>query len=476
MPYLVLKQVQDNQSNGYLLPPYLEELIPADHAARVVNRVVDLLDIRELTSQEKIEGRPAYHPRMMLKILIYAYSQKTPSSRAIAGRCGEDVVFMWLSGMQKPDFRTISDFRKNNINVLKKLFKQVVQICHKLGMVRLGLVAIDGTKVKAATSDYGAKTKDALKEALKAVEADIEKYMAEGLAIDRAEDTLYGENRAGQELPKEVKQALEKREAIVAAIKEIQEIKERDKTGKKEPKLNPLESEARFMKHNGGRIRLSYNCQAAVDEKEGVIVAAEITNEANDKKQMLPMLEKVEETVEKKPEKAVMDAGYYSKDNLEKAEKGKTDCYVTSRRWEEEVQEKGVQEKEETEVVVSSFANLPLQKRVGAAKEDRVMEDSETRSNEEPADAVRRMEAKLQTEEGKEIYRQRKKIVEPVFGQIKFNLGFERFRLRGSDKAGGEWALVCLVHNIKKIYARIMAKGGELDDLTRELQAAYNPA
>jgi len=468
-----------NQSNGYLLPPYLEELIPADHVARVVNRVVDLLDIRELTSQEKTEGRPAYHPGMMLKVLIYAYSQKMPSSRVIARRCAEDVVFMWLSGMQKPDFRTISDFRKNNIKVLKKLFKQVVQICHRLGMVSLGLVAIDGTKVKAATSDYGAKTKDALKEALKAVEADIESYMAEGLSIDKAEDTLYGENRTGQELPQKVKRALEKREAIVAAIKEIQEIKENDKTGKKEPKLNPLESEARFMKHNGGRIRLSYNCQAAVDEQECVIVATEITSEANDKKQMLPMLEKVEETVEKKPEKAVMDAGYYSKDNLEKAEKGETDCYVTSRKWEDEVQERSSREKGETKVVASSSADSPLQKGVGVANGDRVIEGSETRSNREPADVVRRMEAKLQTEEGKKIYCQRKKIVEPVFGQIKLNLGVRRFRLRGLEKAGGEWTLVCLVHNIKKIYARIMAKGvswDELDDLTSELQAAYNSA
>ena len=203
-----------------MLPPYLEELIPADHVARVVNKVVDLLDIRELTYQEKVEVLPAYHPRMMLKILIYAYIQKMPSSRVIARRCAEDVVFMWLSGMQKPDFRTISDFRKNNIKVLKGLFKQVVQICQRLGMVSLGLVAIDGAKVKATASDYGAKTKDDLKEALKAVEADIEKYLAEGLAIDKAED------RTGQESPKEVKQALEKREAIVAAIKEIQGIKE----------------------------------------------------------------------------------------------------------------------------------------------------------------------------------------------------------------------------------------------------------
>jgi transposase len=230
------------------------------------------------------------------------------------------------------------------------------------------------------------------------------------------------------------------------------------------------------MKHSGGRIRLSYNCQAAVDEKEGVIVAAEVTNEANDKRQMLPMLKKVEETEERKPEKAVMDAGYHSKDNLEKAEKAETDCYVTSGRWEEEVEERSIREKEGAKVVVNSFANLPLQKRIGVAKGERAIEHSETRSNEEPADAVRRMEAKLQTEEGKEIYRQRKEIAEPVFGQIKFNLGFRRFRLRGSDKAGGEWTLVCLVHNIKKIYARIMAKGGETDDLTRELQAAYNLA
>jgi hypothetical protein len=216
--------------------------------------------------------------------------------------------------------------------------------------------------------------------------------MAEGLAIDRAEDTLYGENREGQKLPRKVKQALEKREAIVAAIKEIQEIKEKDKTGKKEPKLNPLESEARFMKHNGGRIRLSYNCQAAVDEKEGVIVAAEITSEANDKKQMLPMLEKVEETVEKKLEKAVMDAGYYSKDNLEKAEKAETDCYVTSRKWEEEVEEEGCQgrEKEEAKAATTSFVNSPSQKGMETDR-DGAIAHAKTILNRGTGDAVRRM-------------------------------------------------------------------------------------
>jgi len=143
--------------------------------------------------------------------------------------------------MQKSQFRTVGDFRKNDIKVLKKLFKQVVQICEKLGMVNLGLVARDAPKVKAAGSDYGAKTKDALREALKTVETDSKRHTPEGLASGKAEDTIDGEDRTGQELPEEVKQVLEKREAIVTAITEIQEIKESDKRGKKEPKLNRLE-------------------------------------------------------------------------------------------------------------------------------------------------------------------------------------------------------------------------------------------
>ena len=200
------------------------------------------------------------------------------------------------------------------------------------------------------------------------------------------------------------------------------------------------------------------------------------------KKQMLPMLEKVAETVEKETEKAVMDAGYHSKENLEGAEKLETDCYVTSRKWEEEIKEERGRgrEKEEAKAVTISFVNSPSQKGVEIANGDRIIEDAGTRSGREPVDAVRRMAAKLQAEEGKEIYRQRKKIVEPVFGQVKFNLEFSRFRLRGSDKAGGEWTFLkqvqdLLVHNIKKIYAKIMAEGGEMRSLTGKLQAARNP-
>jgi transposase len=458
MPYLAYQQ-----ENGYLFPPYLDELIAVDHVARVVNEVVNLLDIRELTSQMKVEGRPAYHPRMMLKILFYAYSQKVRSSREIARRCCEDVVFMWLAGMQRPDFRTISDFRKDNIEVLRRLFKQVVQICQRLGMVSLGLVAIDGTKVKAQASDYGARTHDALKEALKAVEEDIEKYMAESAAIDEAEDILYGKAKTGQELPKKVRKALERKEALVAAIKQIEAIKEADRTGNKEPKVNPQERDAQFMKHCGGRIQLSYNCQAAVDEKKGVIVAEGVTTEANDKRQMLPMLRAVEETTERKPDKAAMDPGYHSKKNLEEAEKMGIDCYVGSRRGEVE---EGVRGKA-VEVEVHSFASTES----GQSAMDTASTLVAVRQESNNANAVERMSAKLQSEEGKKVYGKRKEIVEPVFGQVKSNLGFVRFLLRGLKKVSGEWALICLVHNIRRIYAYLKAEGE--GGLTQRLEMVY---
>lgn len=318
-------------------------------------------------------------------------------------------------------------------------------------MVSLGLVAIDGTKVKAQASDYGARAHDTLKEALKAVEEAIEKYTAESAAIDQAEDVLYGKAKTGQELPKKVRKALERKGALMAAINQIEAIRQTDRTGKKEPKINPEERDARFMKHCGGRIQLSYNCQAAVDEKEGVIVAEGVTTEANDKRQMLPMLEAVEETAGKKPGKAVMDPGYHSKNNVEEAERLGVDCYVGSRRGE--AGGDGVQERA---VEVDAGSSALTESGQGEA------EIASVAVGQESNNAVERMSAKLQTGEGKRAYAKRKEIVEPVFGQVKSNLGFVRFLLKGLKKASAEWALICLVHNIRRIYAYLKAKGGGL--------------
>lgn len=470
MPY-----IEYDQNTGYFFPPYIEDLISKDHVGRAINKVVEMLDISELLKEEKTEGRKAYHPRMMLKIIIYGYSQKAYSSRLIDKGCCEDVVYMWLSGMQRPDFRTISRFRKDNIEILKVLFKQVVQICQKLGIVKLGLVAIDGTKVKAVASDYKAKTEDKLQEVLKLVEEDIEKYLRDGIVIDEAEDILYGKDKSGFELPEEVIKNLEKKGAIEKALKEIKGIKEADKTKKKDPKINPIEEEARFMKHSGGRIQLSYNCQAAVDES-GVIVGAEVVNEANDKKQMVPMLKEVEEITGANPEKAIFDAGYHSKDNLEDTKDSGTECYVTSKKWEEEIREEIREEKAES-VISKEAADVDeptngneVAKPILTTNTNNLIEKTEvgslvdtSKKTDEKRDVVEEMAKKLQTEEGKEIYRKRKWIVEPVFGQIKYNLGFNRFRLKGIKKARGEWLLECICHNIKKINSWLLDKGEKLE-------------
>lgn len=443
-----------DQNAGYLLPPYIEDLIGEDHIARVFNEIIDMIDISELLAKEKPEGRERYHPRMMVKVLLYSYSEKRFASREMDRSCKEDVVYMWLSGMARPNFRTISDFRKDNIEILKKIFVQVVRICRGLGITKMGLVAIDGSKVKSVSSDSGAKSEEKLEEALKEIEQEIGEYLARGVAIDEGEDALYGRENKGYGVPKKILKKIKQQAGIKKAIAEIKTIKEADKSRKKDPKINPVEDEARFMKHNGGRIRLSYNCQAAVDES-GVIVAADITNEANDKRQLVPMLKEVEDTAGEKPQQAALDAGYHSQKNLEDTKNSGIDLYITEKKWEEEIKENGskdekpnvIDDKNMAEVVHMDLSGA--ENRLGGegknvAVENVIDDKSET-------DVVLAMRKKLASEAGREIYGKRKEIVEPVFGQVKSNRGFTRFRLRGQKKARGEWLLVCIGHNIRKI-------------------------
>lgn len=226
------------------------------------------------------------------------------------------------------------------------------------------------------------------------------------------------------------------------------------------------------MKHSGGRIQLSYNTQIAVDES-GVIVGAEITNEANDKKQMVSMLKEVEEITGARPEKALFDAGYHSKDNLEKTKDMGTDCYVTSKKWEKEIKEEKSGSNEVTDgdktaesILTTDTNNLTEKSEVGSFAEAEGIVDASKKTNEEiedGIDVVEEMAKKLQTEEGKEIYRKRKWIVEPVFGQVKSNRGFSRFRLKGIKKARGEWLLACICHNIKKINSWLLDEGEKLE-------------
>ena len=268
-----------NQGQMALFPPSVRSLIEDDHLCMVVNDVVKAMDLSCLYQKVSPEGNPAYHPAMMLKILFYAYAKGIFSSRRIAQALKENIAFIFLAAWQKPNFRTISDFRKNNLKELGLLFAQIVQLCRQLGMVKLGHIAIDGTKIKANASE--ASTYDR-----KRIEKEIKRWLEHAEAIDQQEDALYGADKTGDELPEDIRDP-EKR------IKKLKELKQKLETGGSE-KINKTDPDAVFMKTTNG-IKTAYNAQVAVDAEHQVIEATDVTNDAADVEQLLPMVEQTEE-------------------------------------------------------------------------------------------------------------------------------------------------------------------------------------
>jgi len=222
-----------NQKQQFLFPPNIKDKLPDDHLAIIMNDVVENLDLTSLYLKVPLEGHPSYHPSMMLKVLIYAYATGTFSSRKIAKALYENIPYIYLSGWQNPDFRTVSDFRKNNLEEFKSLFKQVVELCNQLGLVKLGHIAIDGTKIKANASD--AKTYDE-----KRIEKEIEKLVKEAKVTDDKEDSLYGKDFSGDEIPKEIRRQKDR-------IKRLKQLKDKLSNSGKD-KINRTDPDAPFMK------------------------------------------------------------------------------------------------------------------------------------------------------------------------------------------------------------------------------------
>jgi transposase len=431
-----------------LLPPSLKEWLPQGHLAYFVLDVVSQLDISQITVvyEDERRGAPAYNPRMMVAILIYAYCVGVPSSRKIARRLEEDIAFRVLAANNRPDFRTISDFRKIHLKALKGLFVQVLRLCQKAGLVKLGHVALDGTKMKANASKHKAMSYDRMTKEEARLEAEVEALLKQAQETDEREDAEHGRNRRGDELPaelafresrlkkiREAKEALE-REAREKAEARKREIEAREAEGPrhgprpKEPDPTPdpkaqknfTDPESRIMPSSGdkGSFVQGYNCQAAVDGQGQVIVAADVTQETNDKKQAEPMLKQAGSNAGKVPEKSSMDAGYFSEDNVAKVEGLGTQAFIPPDR-----QEHG--------------------KAIPAAARGRMPKS---------LSAVDKMRRKLRTKSGRETYAKRKGIVEPVFGQIKQGRGFRQFLLRGLEKVKGEWSLICSTHNVLKLW------------------------
>ena len=413
-----------------LLPAALQEWLPDDHLAYFISDVVDQLDLSSITARYEGErrGGPPYHPRMMVKVLIYGYCVGVASSRRIAQRLHEDIAFRVLAANNTPDFRTISDFRKDHLGALAGLFLQVLAFCQRAGLVKLGHVALDGTKVRANASRHKAMSYRRMKEKEEQLAAEVAELLRRAQEVDDEEDRRYGKDKRGDELPEELafrEGRLEKiREAMAALEAEAQAAAEAE--GKEHPGVpedkaqrNFTDAESRIMPAPGGRDFLqAYNCQAVVDHAHQVIVAARATNQSSDKQQAAAMMRETIDNIGAVPREVSADAGYYSAKAVDDLQALGVDPYVAPE-----------QTRHGRVVPPAPRGRIP--------------------SHLSPRDRMRR---KLRTKRGRQRYALRMETVEPVFGQIKAGRGFRQFLLRGLEKVNGEWSLICTGHNLLKLF------------------------
>ena len=432
-----------NPDQQLLLPAALQEWLPSDHLAYFISDVVEQLDLSDIMARYERErrGGPPYHPELMVKVLLYGYCVGVASSRRIARRLHEDIAFRVLAANSTPDFRTISDFRKDNLAELSDLFLQVLALCQLAGLAKLGHVALDGTKVKANASKHKAMSYGRMKERSAQLAAEVAELLRRAQAADEEEDRRYGRDKRGDELPKElafregrlekIREAMAALEAEAQAEAELAEGVGKEQSGVPDDKAqrNFTDAESRIMPAPGGRDFVqAYNCQAVVDSDHQVIVAAQATSQASDKQQAVAMIEEAIANTGAVPREVSADAGYYSAKAVDELYALGTDPYVAPEKT-----------RHGTVLPPAPRGRIPNQL--------------------SPRDRMRR---KLLTKKGREHYALRMATVEPVFGQIKQGRGFRQFLLRGLEKVKGEWSLICTGHNLLKLFrfgARLPAQG-----------------
>ena len=475
-----MKFKEYNQDQLWLIPPNIEDEIPEHDICRVINDIVDLIDTSSIEGKFKEEGNTAYHPKMMLKSLYYSYSQGIFSSRKIAKEHERNIYYWYLSGKQRPDFRTINYFRNKHINELKTLFYEISKLCVKLGMVEFKTAAIDGTKIRANASRDKFRSEEWLDKIITKLNTKIDELFEEAKKVDKEEDKLLGEDNRGDEIPEEIANEKKRREKLKKLNEELKK--------KELKKINETDTEARLMKSQG-KYWPAYNCQAVVDEKNQVIVSANVIDDGHDFYQMPPLLEEVKNEYLEKPAVVLGDTGYCDGVNISYLHNEKIDGYIPDKmakhikaeidgklpegmKYKKDQfkynKEKDVYICPEGEILPKASKKMTKATRVNGedtrfhtyqcynkncsigskchkAKNGRKIyryEDQELRDE---------MAKKIRTEEGFEIYKDRMKIVEPVFGNIKFNFGFSQFSLRGLIKTRGEFFIAACVHNLQKI-------------------------
>lgn len=447
----------------FLLPPSLQDWLPEDHLARFIAEVSETLDLNPIYAHyERNDGRglAAYHPLLLTRLLLYAYATGRASSRRIEQATYDDVAFRYLAADQHPDHDTIANFRQEHLKVLAGLFVQVLRLCQRAGLVKLGHVAIDGTKLWANASPHRSLRYPQLREEEQRYQRIVAHLLAEAARVDAEEDRRYGKRQKGETLPPELATAQRRLERIRQAQRELEEearqeaaqaqraqepyARQRGRPRKGDPPVeldatqrrtlrkrwrraqqrvaepkrhyNFTDPESRMMRDNGlGICVQAYNAQLAVDAEAQVIVAAEVTQEATDRHQLLPMIEQVRMTTEESPACVTADAGYWHTADLIKPQ----------------------------------LAGLNVL----------VPPNSENRQKKKPTHpaanaAAQAMRQTLTQTANRALYARRQTTVEPVIAQIKETRGFRRSRFRGRSKVQAEWRLICLTHNLLKLFRR----------------------
>lgn len=439
-----------DQDQSFLMPPSLRDWLPADHLAHFVSELVDeVLDLEPfLASYTEARGFPPYHPRLMLKLLLYGYTTGVRSSRKIETHCHDDVAFRLLSANTAPDFRSVARFRKRHLPALEALFIEVLMLCREAGMVKMGRVALDGTKIRANASRHKAMSYDRMGQSEAKLAAEVAEMMSEAQRVDAEEDAVHGADNRGGDLQGEMArregrlakirkakadleqhakdQAARKARAKASKNGQSDEVAEesagraaRAATPAAKAQRNFTDPDSRIMKTADGSFHYCYNAQAVVDEANQVIVATDFADSAADNPAFADMLDQTVTNTGVAPGQTLADAGYFSEANVEAATVAGTDPLIATGR-------------------------LAHADTVPDAPRGPIPKDATPKA---------RMARKLRTKKGKAAYSRRKVIVEPVFGQMKTTQGAGRLLLRGHDHARAEWRLLAACHNMRKLFS-----------------------
>ena len=462
------KSIENDQL--FLLPPTIGDFIPEGHLARVISEIVDTFDTNKIEAGYSYQGQKSYHPKLLIKLWVYGYATGALSGRKIATKCETDTAWMYLTGMHRPDFRTINDFRKDNIKSFEGYFVAVIKLCKELGMANVGTIALDGTKIRANASARKMMDRDMYIQWLGKVEDELTALTKEADRINDSEEKALKDQR-GDELPIEIR----KKEVLRKKIQEaIEELKNREGG-----RTNLTDEDVRLIK-SAGQIKPNYNCQGAVTE-DGILVAAYVSTNASDKEQLMPLIDQAEQNTGNLVESILADSGYSSYANYEWLDEKKKTAYIPDQEYEHRDKLKS-EPYDKSNFIYNSEKDNYLCPQGKELVFDRIVFNRTRKQklrlyngtqcsscsvkshctsakarqiNQDFREPLReRVRKLLDSPQGKAIYKKRMSWIEPIWGNIKFNKMITMFHLRGLDKVNGEWMLIALASNIQKMMAR----------------------